>query len=220
MEVLFKIRQIPFSDWASLLFMLCFFIIAVNKSVFSTRFIEFAKLPFSNKYVKTYKDPSNIQNGFTVSMLIIQLISLTFFILLLLNQWNQASKSNGILFIQIITFLIVFIGSKFLIEKIMAFIFEIENFVESFNLQKVIYRSYIGFILLPVVLILYYNNISSTLLYIFILSTLLLINLLMYYNLIKKYQNFILPKIFYFILYLCAFEIAPYYFIYYWITKN
>ncbi|MCD8518719.1 MAG: DUF4271 domain-containing protein, partial [Flavobacterium sp.] len=34
------------------------------------------------------------------------------------------------------------------------------------------------------------------------------------------YQNLLLRKIFYFILYLCTLEIAPYYFIYNWFTKN
>jgi hypothetical protein len=36
----------------------------------------------------------------------------------------------------------------------------------------------------------------------------------------KNYQNIIFGKLFYFILYLCAFEIAPYYFMYYWFTKG
>ena len=36
---------------------------------------------------------------------------------------------------------------------------------------------------------------------------------------IKNYQNIIFSKLFYFILYLCALEIAPYYFMYYWFTK-
>ncbi|WP_395049469.1 DUF4271 domain-containing protein, partial [Flavobacterium sp.] len=37
---------------------------------------------------------------------------------------------------------------------------------------------------------------------------------------IKNYQNIIFSKLFYFILYLCALEIAPYYFMYYWFTKG
>ena len=37
---------------------------------------------------------------------------------------------------------------------------------------------------------------------------------------IKLYQNLLIRKIFYFILYLCTLEIAPYYFIYNWFTKN
>ena len=36
---------------------------------------------------------------------------------------------------------------------------------------------------------------------------------------LKLYQNLLLRKIFYFILYLCTLEIAPYYFIYNWFKK-
>ena len=41
-----------------------------------------------------------------------------------------------------------------------------------------------------------------------------------YLNSLKIYQKFIIGKLFYFILYLCTLEIAPYYFVYYWLTKN
>jgi hypothetical protein len=45
-------------------------------------------------------------------------------------------------------------------------------------------------------------------------------NLLTYLVSLKNYQNLFLGKLFYFILYLCALEIAPYYFMYYWFTKS
>jgi hypothetical protein len=44
-------------------------------------------------------------------------------------------KTDWILFIQIFYFL-VFVLSKFLIEKIIGTAFNIEEFVEQFNLQK------------------------------------------------------------------------------------
>jgi len=220
MEILYKIRHITFNDWATLLFFLCFAIIAINRNVYSVRFSEFINLAFSDRYAKSYKDPSNILNSFTISMLVIQLIALSFFILLFFNQFEVAAKNNGILFVQIITFLSVFIFSKYLFEKIIAVTFAIEDFVDQFNLQKVIYRTYIGFLLLPITLILFYNPINSNVLFFIIGFIILIFNGLLYFTIIKKHQNFILRKIFYFILYLCAFEIAPYYFIYYWIVKN
>ncbi|MEZ4853252.1 DUF4271 domain-containing protein [Flavobacterium sp.] len=220
MEILYKLRHITFNDWATLLFFLCFVIIAINRNVYSVRFSEFTKLAFSDRYAKTYKDSSNILNSFTVSMLVVQLIALSFFILLFFNQFEIATKNNGILFVQIITFLSVFIFSKFLFEKIIAVTFAIEEFVDQFNLQKVIYRTYIGFLLLPITLVLFYNPVSSSAIFYIIGFIILVFNVLLYITIVKKYQNFILRKIFYFILYLCAFEIAPYYFIYYWIVKN
>ena len=149
-----------------------------------------------------------------------QVISLAFLIQLVLSHFGYASKTDWILYIQIITFLIYFILSKYLIEKIIATSFNVEEFTEQFNLQKVTYRTYIGLFILPInVILFYYDTISRNLLACIVVIV-LIINTLTYLISIKNYQTLIFGKIFYFILYLCAFEIAPYYFMYYWFTKG
>ena len=213
-------RIIESKDWATVLFVLCVGIIAVNKTISSVRFNEFIRLAYSDKYTKIYKDSSNLMSGFTVSMFVLQLFSFSFFTLLVLNQFDKTEKTNGIVYIQIFTFLTVFILSKFLIEKIVATAFKIEEFNEQFNLLKVNYRAYFGFILLPVNIILFYNTFDSKLFFWILLVALFVINITTYIVALKLYQNLLMRKIFYFILYLCTLEIAPYYFIYNWFTKN
>lgn len=213
-------RIIESKDWATILFVLCVGIIVVNKTISSVRFNEFIRLAYSDKYTKIYKDSSNLMSGFTVSMFVLQLFSFSFFTLLVLNQFDKAEKTNGIVYIQIFTFLTVFILSKFLIEKIVATAFKIEEFNEQFNLLKVNYRAYFGFILLPVNIILFYNTFDSKLFFWILLVALFVINITTYIVALKLYQNLLMRKIFYFILYLCTLEIAPYYFIYNWFTKN
>jgi len=213
-------RIIESKDWATVLFVLCVGIIAVNKTISSVRFNEFIRLAYSDKYTKIYKDSSNLMSGFTVSMFVLQLFSFSFFTLLVLNQFDKAEKTNGIVYIQIFTFLTVFILSKFLIEKIVATAFKIEEFNEQFNLLKVNYRAYFGFILLPFNIILFYNTFDSKLFFWILLVALFVINITTYIVALKLYQNLLMRKIFYFILYLCTLEIAPYYFIYNWFTKN
>ena len=93
-------------DWATVLFVLAIAIIALNKSIFSVRFNEFIKLGYSDKYNKVYKDTNNLLNWFTISMFIIQLISFSFFILLLLSFFNYTKTDNYITYIQIVTFLL------------------------------------------------------------------------------------------------------------------
>ena len=213
-------RIIESKDWATVLFVLCVGIIAVNKTISSVRFNEFIRLAYSDKYTKIYKDSSNLMSGFTVSMFVLQLFSFSFFTLLVLNQFDKTEKTNGIVYIHIFTFLTVFILSKFLIEKIVATAFKIEEFNEQFNLLKVNYRAYFGFILLPVNIILFYNTFDSKLFFWILLVALFVINITTYIVALKLYQNLLMRKIFYFILYLCTLEIAPYYFIYNWFTKN
>ncbi|NHM02352.1 DUF4271 domain-containing protein [Flavobacterium sp. KDG-16] len=207
-------------DWATVLFVLAIAIIALNKSIFSVRFNEFIKLGYSDKYNKVYKDTNNLLNWFTISMFIIQLISFSFFILLLLSFFNYTKTDNYITYIQIVTFLFVFILSKFLIEKIVGTAIDSESMVDQFNLIKTNYRAFLGFILLPVNIVLYYNSTPIKEVFYVILCIFLLYNVFTYYFLVKTYQKIIIGKLFYFILYLCTLEIAPYYFMYYWVTKN
>lgn len=220
LETFLQPRVLDSKDWATYLFIFSFILIAIAKNTFETRFKDFLRVLISDKYIKVYKDPSHLMSGFTVLLFIVQLISFSFFLQLLLDKLNFVSKTDGIIFLRIFTFLAIFILSKFLIEKIIAAIFNIEEFAVQFNLHKVSFRTFIGIILLPVNIYLFYINNSSNLLFYCIVGAVLLINLFSYMISLRIYQNLFIGKVFYFILYLCALEIAPYYFIYYLITKN
>ena len=220
MAISFHERIIENKDWATVLFVVCLILIAITKSIFENRFSDFTKLIYSNKYIKIYKDSTNMLSWFTISLFVVQLISLAFFIQLSLSYFGIVSKTDWLIYIQIVTLLGVFVLSKYLVEKIIATSFNIEEILEQFNLQKVNYRTYIGLVLLPINIILFYNNSVSIMAIYFILAVILIINILTYLNSLKIYQNLILGKLFYFILYLCALEIAPYYFMYYWFTRS
>jgi len=213
-------RIIENKDWATLVFILAFGIIASTKSVYENRFEDFARLVYSDKYTKIYRDSSHLMGMFSISLFFVQIISFSFFIQLLLSYFGYASKTDWILFLQILTFLIYFILSKYLIEKIIATSFNIEEIIDQYNLQKVTYRSYIGLLLLPVDIVLFYYDSILKNIPLLILYTIIGINVLLYIISIKNYRKEILSKLFYFILYLCTLEIAPYYFMYYWFTKG
>lgn len=219
-EQLLHPRIVENKDWATALFLFSLVLIALSKSLFENRFSEFIKLIVSDKYLKVYKDSGLMMSWFTIFLFIVQILSFSFFIHLLLNSFGYTIKTDWISYIQIFTFLTVFILSKYLIEKIIGTAFEIEEFVEQFNLQKVSYRTFIGLFLLPINCFLYYNDSISHNLILFFLFIILIINVLTYLLSIKNYQNILFGNLFYFILYLCALEIAPYYFMYYWFTKN
>ncbi len=219
-ETVLQPRILEPRDWATYLFVFSFVLIAITKTAFESRFGEFLRILVSDKYIKVYKDTSHLMSGFTILLFLVQIISFSFFIQLVLNHFGYVSKTDWVIFLRIFTFFGIFVLSKFLIEKIAATIFNIEEFAEQFNLQKVSYRTFIGLILLPINIYLFYNNSSSNILIYCTIGLILIINLFSYLVSLKIYQNLLIGKLFYFILYLCALEIAPYYFIYYLITKN
>ena len=206
-------------DWATYLFLFSFILIAITKSAFETRFSEFIRILASDKYIKSYKDSSHLMSGFTILLFFVMIISFAFFIQIILDNLGFISKTDWVVYIRIFTFFSVFVLSKFLIEKIIATVFGIEEFNEQFNLQKVSYRTFIGIALLPINIYLYYSESGATYIIYSTIAIVMMINIYSYLVSLKTHQNLISSKLFYFILYLCALEIAPYYFIYYLITK-
>ena len=213
-------RIIDNKDWATVIFVMSLLLIVIAKSVFESRFNDYIRLLVSDKYTKIYRESSHLMSGFNVLLFVTNIISFSFFIQLVLANYDYGLKTDWILFTRIFTLLSVFILCKFLIEKIIAATFGIEEIIEQFNLQKVTLRTYVGLLLLPVSIILFYSDYSTNSLIISIIVILLIGNLVTYLVLLKNYQNLLLRNIFYFILYLCALEIAPYYFMFYLIKNN
>ena len=212
-------RIVEPKDWVTLLFVLSLVLIAVTKTAFETRFSEFLRILISDKYIKVYKDSSHLMSGFTILLFLVQIISVSLFIQIVLDHYGYVSKYDWISFLRTATFFSVFVLSKYLIEKIIGTTFKFEEFIEQYNLLKVSYRTFLSIALLPISIFLFYNKYYTDSLIYFIIAIILIINILTYLISLKNYQNLITSHLFYFILYLCALEIAPYYFIYYLITK-
>jgi hypothetical protein len=213
-------RIVESKDWITILFIVTIGLVVITKAAFENRFSDFIGLLINNKYMKVYKDTSNLMSWFTILLFVVQLVSFSFFILLVLSYFRYTTKTNWVSFIQIFTFLSFFVLSKFLIEKIIAASFNIESFIEQFNLFKVSYRTYVGLLLLPVNIVLFYTNLMNSYVILGVLVILLIVNAVTYLVSLRNYQNLFLSKLFYFILYICALEIAPYYFMYYAITNR
>ncbi|MFC4816095.1 MULTISPECIES: DUF4271 domain-containing protein [unclassified Flavobacterium] len=213
-------RIVENKDWITIVFIVTIGIVVITRAAFENRFSDFVSLLVNNKYLKVYKDTSNLMSWFTILLFFVQLVSFSFFILLVLSYFGYTTKTNWISFIQIFTFLSFFVLSKFLIEKIIAASFNIESFIEQFNLFKVSYRTYVGLLLLPINILLFYTNLMNSYVILGVLVILLITNSVTYLVSLRNYQNLLLSKLFYFILYICALEIAPYYFMYYAITNR
>ncbi len=213
-------RIVENKDWVTILFIICFVLVTLTKTAFENKFSDFKNLFFSNRYVKMYKDNSHLMTFFTFSLFIVQVLSFGFFIHYILFYFEYILKTDWIAFIQIITALSFLILSKYLIEKIIATSFDVEDISEQYNMFKVSYRNYIALLLLPVTIILYYNLKPELVVLQIIIGIVLISNIIISLKGIKNFQKLIIGKLFYFILYLCTLEIAPYYFMYYWFTNK
>jgi hypothetical protein len=211
-------RTIVSKDWATIIFIITFSIIAINKLFFDIRFVDFTRLGVSDRYLKVYVEEVS-KSPFAISMFLVMLVSFSFFMQLILTYYNITILTDFVIFIRIFTALFVFILAKYFIEKIVAITFEIEPIIDEINFAKLNYRAYFGLLILPFVFVSFYNDWVNEYIIFGSIAIILILNVLIYFFSIRKYQNLFFSKFFYFILYLCTLEIAPYYFLYVWIIK-
>ncbi len=203
------------TDWITLVFLGCILFMAIAKLLYPKRFDEFIYLPINNKYFLVQGKDYALAHGFNILLFAIQLFSISFFIyLILIEVGYNAKESPWLLYTQICAVYFVFIGFKLFIEKIIGNIFNMERLIDQYLYQKLTYRNYIGFFVLVFNIIIVYSLGSNATVLLIILGFILAFNgfgLVLSY---KNFRNILIPHFLYFILYLCALEIAPYVILY------
>ena len=212
-------RAYEYRDWITLLFILCFTLLVIAKSLYPQRFQEFISLLTSGKFISFKGKENRAFHPFNILMLFFQSIVVSIFIYIIYSYYFEMESSPLVTFIRIITAVICFVLIKTGIEKIVANIFELDEKIDYYLFQKFSYRSFISVLLFIGSLLLIYTLRPNTLILSIFGMIMLLGNAIAIFLIYKRYQLQLIQNWFYFILYLCALEIAPYYILFKVITK-
>lgn len=208
------LREIISNEWLTILFVLCFCILAYVKATFSNRFSDFLWVIGNSKYLKIYSRDQKFIDQFDALLFLNLIISSALFFFIWYNTFFESIAFDLILFLKFLLGIGAIILIKVLLERLVGSLFEIDSLIDSYVFQKTNYKNYIGLVLLPInILLIFAVYPSKTILYI-VISLLFLINLVGFVTSFKMHQKLILNNLFYFILYLCALEIAPYIILY------
>lgn len=209
------IRNSVLPDWVTLLVFGCLGLIAAAKLMNASRFNEFIQLVITNKYFLVQGKNQQIFNPFNVLLLLVQIISVSLFIFLFVVYFREdISYQNPILFIQILGFYTLFIGLKFYVEKIIATLFSMENHIDAYLYQKLNYRNLLAILVLFFNVILMYSTAPTGSLLFIMVAMLVVLNIISLSYSYKVQEKLVRSHLFYFILYLCALEISPYFILY------
>ncbi len=209
------LRNIIINDWFTVSIVVCLVFIAAAKLLFAKRFNDFIEIIGNSNYLKIYIKDQKFINIFDGLLFINLVISLTVFVILIINNLDSNFSPQNIelyyqLFIGLGSVLII----KVLLDRLMGSLFEIDELINDYVFQKITYKNYLGLILLPLNILLIYA-ITPTKSIIFIAIILLFtVNFMGFLESLKSHLNLIKSNLFYFILYLCALEIAPYIILY------
>lgn len=202
-------------DWITLLLFFCFGLVAAAKLINASRFNEFIQLIITNKYFLVHGKTPQIFNSFNNLLLVVQIVSVSLFLFLILVYFREdISLQNHLVYIQTLSFYTLLIGLKFYIEKIIATLFSIEKYIDTYLHQKLSYRNLIALLLLVFNMILVYAVKPSTYLLITMVAIIVVFNIISLGYSYKVQEKLVRSHFFYFILYLCALEISPYFILY------
>lgn len=203
------IRNIVSNELPSLLLVFGLIIIATAKLTSPSRFEHFLVVLVNDKYLKIYSRDRKILNLFDSLLFINLIMMLSLFGVIMYQHINNTGSLSITYLSKWAVYLMAFIIIKMMIESLVAKIFDIDKLINAYLFQKISYKNYLGILLLPInALLIYTFNPVRPFFSVFI-CLILIINLLSLFNLFKTHQSLIKKNFFYFILYICALEIAP-----------
>ena len=197
-------------DWITIILFSSIFFMVLAKTTFYSRFLNYIILPFNNKYIFLYQKKDRLFNWFSIFFSIFQLLNFSLFLYFIYTIFFKIPEGPqfaafGIIFISLFLFFTI----KILLQFGNGFIFNINKIVSEIIFKKLSYLNYSGIVMLIANLLLYYVFRESKAVVFISLLLVFLINVIGWTTTLRNHQKFIASNFVYFILYLCALEIAP-----------
>lgn len=213
------LRDLYTVDILTLTFIGCLIIVALSKSLFTKRFNEFILLLFNSRHTNQYLKEQRFFDLFEGLLFLNFIINLG----LLLHTYLSNQASNAIPQMDVFKYALLiglFLILKVLFERLLSSVLDIEPIIDKYIFEKTSFQNFIGLLLLPLNALLIYSLPPNPVILITLLAILLSIQLFGLFLFIKNNLNVFRKSLFYFILYLCTLEIAPYVVLYKIITTN
>ncbi|WP_298779923.1 DUF4271 domain-containing protein [uncultured Polaribacter sp.] len=185
--------------------MLLFLCIFVVKGLSQTKLKGYVFSLFNKGFVEIETEENNgFFNSFYILLFLFSIITISFTAYYFKTRMFLAEHGFAN-FLNIFYTLFIYFSLKWILEYLLSVLFLIKNQVRFFLISKSCYLISVSFFLFFGIILSQYSNISSTFLFYFA-GFLFAIRFVLHltYN-----KNLIFNQLFYFILYICAFEIAP-----------
>ncbi|WP_419212825.1 DUF4271 domain-containing protein [Maribacter sp. X9] len=203
-------RTFAQTDWITLTLVGSLLFLLFAKGFYYSRFFSFIILPFNNKYITMYTKKEKLFNWFHILWSVFQIINTTLFIFFVWKTFiRPTEEKNSLIFPLFLAAVFIFLSIKTLAQLLNGFIFNSYKIFNELIFRKLSYLNYAGIILFIANVILTYVLVDSKIVIFIAFILFMAINIIGWVTVIRNNQKFISSYFFYFILYLCALEIAP-----------
>ncbi len=204
-------RSFYSKDWITIIFLLSLLCLVFARAFFLSRFQNFMILPFNNKYIFLYNKKGRLVHGFHVALTLFGFLNFSLYLVLAgsvvldVDFHPEASyllwSGGGLLGFFLVKSGLQLGGSAVL---------EFRDLASSLIFRKNTYLNYSALVMFAANLLLGYVYPDSRLIVFTSLFLILTVNIIGWFSILKIHQKLITTHFFYFILYLCALEIAPF----------
>ncbi len=211
---MFEAKEIIYQNhhWVSLVFLAILIFLAWAKVLYKDKLLHTALLFVAKKYLFIYfnKEKNNILNLFQFLLFIVQILTLSLVLYFANYLWQFSDRLNAFNgYLLLVAGTGLYFCLRYLIGLFIAEIFNIESNYSRIVYDKVNYFNNLILWILPFLLLSAYANSYQDL---FLKTTFLFLVILLilrYILVLVNNKKLIVNNLFYFILYLCALEIAP-----------
>tara|TARA_R110002012_G_scaffold312248_1_gene522639 strand:- start:209279 stop:209926 length:648 start_codon:yes stop_codon:yes gene_type:complete len=208
------LRNIISNDLFTILIVIGLILIAVCKVLFTKRFNDFILVLGNSKYLKIYSKDQKFFDAFDGLLFLNFVMAISIFGFISYNYLVAEIDITKILLLKLTAIIAIVLIMKTLVERLIGSVFEIDFLIDNYLFQKISYKNFLGIILMPLnAIIIFSISITNPLIY-GIWAVIVFVFIIGIITTVKTYQNLIKQNMFYFILYLCALEIAPYVILY------
>ena len=204
------LREVLFNDLYTTIIVVSLAIIVSAKLLNFNRFTDFLRLFGNSNYLRIYFKDHKFLDPFDIVLFINFCINGSLIGILTYRHFVQNLEIDALLFLKLAGILGAGALLKIMLELGIGYLFNIPKLFHSYVFQQISFLNFLGVVLLPLNSLLIFgvpNNHTLLVLILVISGLILLIGLI---KSIKTHQKLLINNLFYFILYLCTFEIGPY----------
>jgi len=216
MDLLPEIRHWASYDWVIAVLTFALVLLASLRVLYPKRFHEFSLLAITDKYFSLPASQYRLMDPFNAILLTFQVLVVAVFWMLYQNKVRPEPIEMDIwYFLQVISLLVLFLMGKFLIEQFIGWLFNIPGLIERFLFEKLSYVGLLCILLFVFCWIILLADGPAWVLFVVGCVLVGAVYLISLFSSFKRNWSLIFRHFFYFILYLCALEIAPFILLYY-----
>lgn len=196
-----------YNDWVFYAFAMAFISLAMARWLFPVRAVTFSQLLQNNQYFSSFLKESPRLNGFHYLLSVNWVLFVSLTILTFFNRGNSVYFKDLTL---LITIIILFYILKLIVLKFIFITLNIDRIGSKIYDYVVSYRHFFGAIGSFLLFTIYYSSLSSSINPSTIILFMLSISIVLFLRAFSQSGIANVKSIYYFILYLCAFEVAPF----------